>query len=152
MSADITVERETAASPESLWALISDVTRMGEWSPETVSARWLGKATGPEVGARFRGRNQHGRKQWSSTCVVTVCEPGQRFEFDAHALGSAYATWTYEIEPRDGGSTIRESWTDRRNWLIRRLGKPVSGVSDRMTHNRVTMIETLERLAAAAEP
>jgi hypothetical protein len=44
-----------AASTERVWDLVSDVTRVGEFSPETFEAEWLGGASGPEVGARFRG-------------------------------------------------------------------------------------------------
>ncbi|MEP6623116.1 MAG: SRPBCC family protein, partial [Acidimicrobiia bacterium] len=43
------------ASPEAIWALVSDVTRIGEYSPETFEAEWLDGATGPAVGVRFRG-------------------------------------------------------------------------------------------------
>ena len=28
------------AAPEKVWALVSDVTRIGEFSPETFEARW----------------------------------------------------------------------------------------------------------------
>ena len=43
------------ASPEDVWALVSDVTRIGEFSPETFEARWRRGSTGPELGARFKG-------------------------------------------------------------------------------------------------
>jgi len=61
------------ASPERIWALVSDVTRIGRYSPETFEAEWLDGATGPAVGARFRGhvkRNGRGPKYWT-TCTVT---------------------------------------------------------------------------------
>ena len=44
-----------AASPETIWELVSDVTKIGRYSPETFEAEWLDGATGPVVGARFRG-------------------------------------------------------------------------------------------------
>ena len=68
-----------AASPEKVWALVSDVTRIGEFSPETFEAEWLDGATGPEVGARFRGhvkRNGRGPTYWT-TCKVVDSEPGK---------------------------------------------------------------------------
>ncbi|HAS09465.1 MAG TPA: SRPBCC family protein, partial [Acidimicrobiaceae bacterium] len=52
---DVSVSREIAAPPQRVWELISDITRMGEWSPETTGGKWLKGATGPAVGARFRG-------------------------------------------------------------------------------------------------
>ena len=71
------------ATPEQVWALVSDVTRIGEFSPETFEAEWLDGATGPAVGAKFRGhvkRNEIGPIYWT-TCRVTACEPGREFGF-----------------------------------------------------------------------
>src|SRR5262245_18234309 len=58
------------AAPQTVYALITDVTRMGEWSPETRRAEWVGGATGPAVGARFRGHNKLGIARWSMTPTV----------------------------------------------------------------------------------
>ncbi|HRW36457.1 MAG TPA: SRPBCC family protein, partial [Aquihabitans sp.] len=65
------------ASPADVWALVADVTRIGEFSPETFEAEWLDGATEPAVGARFRGhvkRNGRGPIYWSP-CEVVECEP-----------------------------------------------------------------------------
>lgn len=53
------VERVVAAEPERLYALIADVTRVGEWSPECHSCRWLGDVTEAEAGARFLDMRPH---------------------------------------------------------------------------------------------
>jgi len=61
------------ASASIVWQLFSDVTRIGEFSPETFEAERVGGAHTPAVGARFRGhvkRNQKGPTYWS-TCEVT---------------------------------------------------------------------------------
>ena len=52
-----------------------------DWSPETYSATWIDGATGPEVGARFKGKNKRRLFKWTSTVRVTECEPGRTFEF-----------------------------------------------------------------------
>ena len=68
-----------AASPEAVWELVSDVTRIGEYSPETFEAEWLDGATGPAVGAEFRGhvkRNEKGPTYWTR-CRVVTCEPAR---------------------------------------------------------------------------
>ena len=49
------------ASPQQVWALVSDVTRIGEFSPETFEAEWLDGATGPEVGASGRRTGHRAR-------------------------------------------------------------------------------------------
>ena len=147
----VTVERTVAAPPEDVWSLISDVTRMGEWSPETTSCEWIKGATGPAEGARFRGRNQSGRRRWSTECVITDAEPGRTFAFEVVVGPIDVAAWAYRIEPAPEGCRVEESWTDRRGRLMKKLGALASGVSDRAGHNRRTMEQTLERLAAAAE-
>jgi uncharacterized protein YndB with AHSA1/START domain len=148
---DVVVERHIAAEPEQLWAMVADVTRMGEWSPETVGGRWVGGATGPAVGARFRGKNQIGVRRWSTTCTVTEAEPGRSFVFRVHSGPLEVAEWGYRFEPADGGCRARETFTDRRGGIIRALGRLVTGVGDRPGHNRAGMEETLSRLAGAAE-
>jgi uncharacterized protein YndB with AHSA1/START domain len=70
-------------TPERVWELVSDVTRIGRYSPETFEAEWLDGADGPAVGARFRGhvkRNGRGPVYWT-TCTVTAAEPGREFSF-----------------------------------------------------------------------
>jgi Polyketide cyclase / dehydrase and lipid transport len=54
------------ASPEVVYDLVTDVTRMGEWSPECVGCAWIDGANDPVPGARFRGRNRHGLARWST--------------------------------------------------------------------------------------
>ncbi len=46
-----------AVAPDVLYALVSDVTRMGDWSP-VCRACWWDEGAGPEVGAWFTGRNE----------------------------------------------------------------------------------------------
>ena len=57
-----------AAAPEEVWDLVSDVTRIGEFSPETFEAEWVDGADGPALGAHFRGhvkRNGVGPVYWT---------------------------------------------------------------------------------------
>ena len=49
------------APPEKVWGIISDITRMGEFSPEVVEAEWLGEATGPALGAAPMREAERGR-------------------------------------------------------------------------------------------
>ena len=147
----VAVEQSVAADPMVVYGLISDVTRMGEWSPETKSCRWLKGASSAEVGARFRGSNQHGWHRWSTTCTVTAAEPGKLFAFNVDLLNLPVAAWEYEITPEDGGSRVTERWTDRRATWVEKLSPLGTGVTDRAERNRSTMTETLSRLRLAAE-
>jgi len=148
---DVEVERTIAAAPEKLWGLVSDVTRMGEWSPETVGCEWVGDRKEPVAGARFKGRNQSGWRKWSTVCTVVEAAPGKSFAFDVRAGPFDISRWEYTCEPADGGTRVTESWTERRPKVMELMSRPIMGISDRASHNRATMEATLERLAAAAE-
>lgn len=151
MSVQVTVSRDIAAPAKVVWGLISDITRMGEWSPENTGGAWRKGATGPSVGASFAGENRNGSKKWKTVCVVDTCEPGRSFGFTVAAGPFKVARWSYTITPSATGCSVDETWTDQRGALIAKLGKPFSGVADRVTHNRAGMEITLQRLAAVAE-
>jgi uncharacterized protein YndB with AHSA1/START domain len=140
-----------SAPPERVWELVSDVTRIGEFSPETFEAEWTGGATGPEAGARFRGhvkRNGVGPVYWTS-CTVTACEPGSEFAFGVGPSGRPLNTWRYRLEPAGGGTDVTESFelTGLR-WL--KLYWTVLGWARGRT-NCDGMRTTLERMKAATE-
>ena len=144
--------QQVRAQPSVVYDLVSDVTRMGSWSPETTSCRWLGDATGPALGARFHGTNRHGPLlRWTTTCTVTAAEPGRRFAFDVSFAGVPIARWAYDLEPTATGCTVTEGWDDLRKRLLRLASVPLMGIADRAAHNRRGMQATLTALAAAAE-
>lgn len=97
-----------AAPAAQVWERIADVTALARWSPENTAATWLDGATGPAVGARFRGSNKRGWARWSTTCTVTESVPGQVFAFD---VGKRPDTrWRYELHPAAGGVEVVESY------------------------------------------
>lgn len=147
----LVAQRDVAAPPERVWALVADIGRMADFSPENTGASWKPPATGPAVGARFTGRNAKGAKSWSTSCTVVECEPGVRFAFDVKAAGFAVARWTYTFEPTPAGCRVVETWDDHRGAIAKWAGGLASGTKERAERNRETMAETLERLAAAAE-
>ncbi len=98
------------APPAAVWDLVSDVTRIGEFSPETFEAKWTRGSTRPEVGAHFAGhvkRNGVGPTYWSP-CRVRVCEPERVFEFSVGTDKMAINNWGYRLEPVDGGTRVTE--------------------------------------------
>ncbi|MFC4947081.1 SRPBCC family protein [Pseudonocardia sp. GCM10023141] len=96
------------AEPSRVWATITDITRMGEWSPECRGGRWVGGAAGPAAGARFIGSNAHGLVRWRTHCQVVVCEPETRFAFTVAESGM---TWGWRVDPEDGGTRLTQ-WRD----------------------------------------
>ncbi len=153
MAHTVEVQIEIAAAPSDLYSMVSDVTRMGEGSPENVGCAWVGGASGPVVGARFKGKNQIGGHKWSTVNEVVQAEPGKVFAFRTSSFGLKVAVWRYEFAgDEDAGScTVTESWTDERGTLITVGGRFATGVADRDTHNRDGMAQTLAALKAAAE-
>ena len=141
-----------AAPPGKVWGLVSDITRVGEFSPETFEAEWLDESDGPAVGARFRGhvrRNGRGPVYWT-TCTVTECEPEQRFTFAVGGMGSkAINTWSYQLEAADGGTDVTESFQLADNPAIR-LYWALAGRARGRT-NEKGMRTTLERMKSVVE-
>ena len=151
MPEQISVVKEIGAPAGQVWAMVSDLTRMGEWSPENEGATWLHGATGPKPGAAFRGSNRHGRKRWQTAGRIIDAEPGRLLSFRITAVGFKVSEWRYVFETTATGCRVTETWIDQRGRVAKALGKPVSGVEDRATHNRVGMEQTLERLKTTAE-
>ncbi len=151
MSEPVTATREIVASPEHLYAMVSNLQRMGEWSPENDGGAWLDDAAVAVPGARFRGQNRNGSKSWKSLVTVTTAEPGRRISFQVSVGPVKISQWSYTFESVPTGCRVTESWRDLRpRWFVP-IATFVTGVSDRPTHNRQGMEQTLERLAAAVE-
>ena len=104
-----TVTIQVAASPAVLYRLVSDVERIGEWSPECRSAVWLDDRRG--VGARFRGRSRWGANRWSRICEVLVDEPEREFSWRTVPGGPLTADssiWGFVLEPDGGGTSLTQ--------------------------------------------
>jgi len=146
----LTVTRFVRATPEAVYDLISDVSRMGEFSPETVRAAWLEGADSAAVGARFRGHNRLGRLRWSTSPTVTVADRGREFAFTVP--GRSGPDWSFRLEAAGEGTTVTESvhQASASPALVRALQRG-AGVLDRAAVLRAGMETTLDRLAAAAE-
>lgn len=145
------VTLQIAALPEDVFALVSDVTRIGELSPETVDGQWTGGSTGPEVGATFAGkvvRNGVGPTYWAP-CRVTAYDPPRHFEFVAGTRRTAVNTWGYRLEPSDGGTLVTEYYRLHPSLLVRVYWRLVGRLRSRT--NRRGMQHTLERVRALLE-
>ena len=140
------------ASPEHVYDLVSDITRMGEWSPETCSCAWLDGPTKASVGARFKAHNRRGLLRWSNTPEVIAADRGREFAFRRVVLGNE-VHWRYRMLPEGSGTRLSESYEVLTpsprwmNWVVTRL----MGVKDREADLVEGMRTTLQRLRHAAE-
>jgi hypothetical protein len=142
-----------AAPPAAVWALITDVTRIGEFSPETLEGRWIDGATGPAVGATFQGhvkRNGRGPMYWT-TCRVTECETERVFAFvvEVPGMSDGVNTWRYVMKATDGGTQVTESFQLTSSLFIK-LYWTVFGAMRTKTNVR-GMRQTLERIRTVVE-
>ncbi len=149
MHDSVTIHMDAPA--EAVWDLLSDVTRIGSYSPETFEAEWLDGADGPAVGARFRGhvkRNGRGPTYWT-TCEVTECEPGRAFAFAVLQSDKPVNNWGYTIAPAEAGCDVTE-WFRLADSLPMKIYWTLFGWARGRT-NRDGMRTTLERIRAEVE-
>lgn len=147
-----TVERTINATPEALYDIISDVTRMPELSPEIRKCTWVKGATGPAVGARFRAINTlGGLNTWPNWPVVLTADRGREFAVSRTEPLFGTLEWRYRFIPEGGGTRVIESYTvtkplTKTAYFLLRLGD-----KDRAGTMRQGMATTLDRLADLAE-
>jgi hypothetical protein len=149
----ITRSVRIAASADAVWSMVTDLPRMGDFSPENIGGYWLDGATGPALGAKFRGTNRNGGKQWWTRVTVVQCEPGRLFTFDVRApIGIRVSRWSYEITPTATGCLLAEHWYRVGNRFVRNfLGPKVTGRADRPGFNTESIEHTLAKVKTLAE-
>jgi uncharacterized protein YndB with AHSA1/START domain len=148
------------ASPGSLYELLSDPGEMRRWSPENTGA--TPASPGPlTVGASFRGTNRRGPLRWTTECVVTAADPGERFAFRVTRWGVgdrlvrvANASWEYRLAALPEGTRVTEIWTDDRPWpdaVAAVVDRVVTGGRTFAEFQRQNIRTTLDRLKADVE-
>lgn len=154
-----TLDRDAAsthihATPQAVYAIVADVTRTPEFSPEVAECTWLDGATGPAVGVRFEAVNTvAGRPSWRNRPVIVAADPGHEFAFARTERFAGALLWRYRFEPRSGGTDVEESYEvtrplSRIGWFM--IGT-LFGRKNRRVDLRDGMRVTLERLKACAE-
>jgi hypothetical protein len=103
---------EVAAPPQTVYDLIADVTRMGDWSPECYRCEWLNGATAAAPGTRFRGYNRRAGYKWERTAVVDVADRGREFGFSTlnDRTGLHETRWRYTMEASPAGTVLTETF------------------------------------------
>jgi hypothetical protein len=144
------VEVTVDATVQEVWQVISDVTRVGEWSHECHTARWLGAASGPSPGVRFRAGNRAGWARWSRTSEIISVDPPREIVWRTvpTRLFPDSTEWRLRVEPARGRTLITQSFTVlRAPWLLDRLyARVIPSHQDRDAR----LAEDLARIGAAA--
>ncbi len=142
-----------AAPPETLYDMVADVTSMGRWSPECQACEWIDGATGPAVGARFKGTNRRRLARWTTTPRVEAADPGREFTFVTGHRTDDMTRWSYRFEAGAGTTTVTESFEMIRDmpWYFRLADRVLMGVSDRQADFTNNLNETLRRINSGTE-
>ncbi len=139
------------ADAELLYRMVSDLPRIGEWSPECEAVEWEGDVVAPTDGVTFVGHNAVGpgrRIRYSRHGRVLVAEPAREFAFVTDEGGRESTVWRYRFEPEALGTRVTESYEVR--WIpvwARIIDVPLNRHKELLTNMRTT----LERLKIAAE-
>ncbi|OBK14215.1 SRPBCC family protein [Mycobacterium asiaticum] len=118
-----TVEAATwiDADQHRVWDLVSDIELMPSLSNELLAVEWLDGATGPQLGSRFVGHNEHDAfGRWSTTSQIISCDQPREFAWAVGEPDHPAAIWRFRLAPRDGGTAL-SFWTQ--------LGPGRSGLS-----------------------
>ena len=144
-------EALSAASPDAVWQVIADVTRIGQWSGECRSARLARGASAPAPGIRFRGWNKSGPFRWTRSCVFTVVDPPRHLAWRTVGLwGHVDSTdWHITLEPQGDGTRIVQTYEvvhvapgmDKVYWVLIKAHRDRSDA----------LIQDVDRLARLAE-
>jgi hypothetical protein len=115
----VVVERAVGCSVLHAWALVCDVERIGEFSPECVAAWWVPGYPAHAMGGRFEGRNRvaepepaDGGGDWIRPCEVAAYDPPREFawvvgdRFD----GTPAARWAFRVLDDPAGCRIRQEF------------------------------------------
>ncbi|KAF0963782.1 hemerythrin domain-containing protein [Rhodococcus sp. T7] len=143
-------ETTSTAYPTTVWAVLADITRVGEWSHECRRARWLHGATAPGVGERFRGSSKSGIMRWSRSCTFTELDEPHEMAWITH--GGVYGDsteWRFILDSDGTGTRIEQSFRvlSLPRWFDRMISLTVPAHHDRDN----ALHEDLVRLAALAE-
>ena len=118
-------EVDIAASPATVWSLVSDLNLPARFSNEFVGAEWASDDRG--VGAMFHGRNQHPAiGEWTIPCFVDACDEPRAFGWRTSDADNPGARWRFDLEPREGGTRLRFSYV---------MGPGPSGTTMAITNN-----------------
>ncbi|GAA3533299.1 SRPBCC family protein [Nocardioides daeguensis] len=138
------------APPAAVWALVSDVRRMAEWSPQVTSTR-IKDAAEPGEGVAFTNRNQHGELAWTTHARIVRFAPEEEIAF---RVEENWAVWSFHLAPDGAGTrlTQRRATPDGISELSRELTEGFLGGMESFTASlRDGMRQTLVGIKATAE-
>lgn len=137
------------ASPAAVWSVVSDLRRMGEWSPQC--KKMIIRGGEVREGVRTINLNRQGWKWWPTRSYVKVFEPEKRLVLKIAENGTL---WSYELEPTATGTRLTEARLAPNgvSTISKVLTNSVLGGTERFEDELQRGIEeTLAKIKVAAE-
>ena len=122
-------EVEINAPVSTVWSLVSDLSRMPQWSPQCRVMKLLGPL---RPGTRTLNLNRHNLLFWPTTSVITEVLPERKLAF---RIPINTTVWTYELEPTATGTRLVET---------RHAEKGVTAASTAITKAALGGVDTFE--------
>jgi uncharacterized protein YndB with AHSA1/START domain len=147
---ELRAEADVAARPERVWALLTDFSRMPDWSPELVKMLPM-KPGGLRVGQWYLGINRRKAVVWPSRSVVADVQPGRSLTWDTKSSG---ARWIWELERVETGTRVvhRRPVPKKLTGMSHAFASAfLGGTEGHADELEAGMAETVARLKAAAE-
>ncbi|MDG3009996.1 SRPBCC family protein [Rhodococcus sp. D2-41] len=148
MTNTLTATIDIDATPEQVWSIVSDLKRMGEWSPQCRKMR----VSGPVGrGAKTFNLNRRGLLVWPTTSKVVEFEPNRKLAF---RINENRSVWSYELIASGAGTTVTETreapngTTAISRFLVDKLMGGTEGFEREMVEG---MNATLARIKSEAE-
>ena len=145
---------EIDASTNTVWSLITDMERYGEWSSENTGGYWRKNEEGVpgtgEVGDEFVGINRRGEDEWKALVEIIERKEGQSFAFVTGGSAMNLVHWRYDLEANGESTTLTESWA-LMNLSPLMIEHGENEVQVRAANARESITATLQGMKAAAE-
>jgi len=145
---------EIDASTDTVWSLITDMERYGEWSSENTGGYWRKNEEGVpgtgEVGDEFVGINRRGEDEWKALVEIIERKEGQSFAFVTGGSAMNLVHWRYDLEANGESTTLTESWA-LMNLSPLMIEHGENEVQSRAANARESITATLQGMKAAAE-
>jgi uncharacterized protein YndB with AHSA1/START domain len=92
---------------DAVWTVVSDVTRVGEWSGECQGCAWVGSSDSSVPEAQFRGRNRRGSMRWTRLNEVIRAEPPHTLVWRTVARFPYLDSTEWQLNLAEDGSATR---------------------------------------------
>lgn len=149
MSKTLEASIDVNAGPEKVWKVVSDLKRMGEWSPQCKKMKVFGGTVAK--GTRTLNVNRKGFLIWPTSAKVVEFEPNKTIAF---RVVENKTIWSYTLTPNADGTTVvekREAPTGT-SAISSFLVRTVLGGTEQFDVELVDgMNKTLQRIKAASE-